>query len=319
MTATHTVERRQDVWTWVARYGPWLLLGLLVVTAAALSPAFLSQTNILNVLRQAAPLAIVAMGLTLVILIGGIDVSVGAVISITTVIGGSVMQDSNARILPTVLICLALGLVIGVAHYLLIVRIGTDPFVTTLGTMLILMGANLIYTGGAPRSNVTAFFRQLTEGSIAGVPVVIYFVALIAIVLILAMRRSTWGRRLYSVGGNAEASRLSGVRSHRIQGSAYIICSMLAVVSGLVLLARIGTGATAAGTGMELDAIAAVLIGGTVFGGGKGGVEGSLAGVLILTVLFNIFNLLAISRFAHLIIKGIVIIIGIALYSRRDR
>ncbi len=319
MTATQAVERRQDIWAWVARFGPWLLLGLLVVTATALSPAFLSQTNILNVLRQAAPLAIVAMGLTLVILIGGIDVSVGAVISITTVIGGSVMRDSNARIVPTVLICLALGLVIGVAHYLLIVRIGTDPFVTTLGTMLILTGANLIYTGGAPRSNVTAFFRQLTEGSIAGVPVVIYFVALVAIILILAMRRSTWGRRLYSVGGNAEASRLSGVRSHRIQGSAYIICSMLAVVSGLVLLARIGTGATAAGTGMELDAIAAVLIGGTVFGGGKGGVEGSLAGVLILTVLFNIFNLLAISRFAHLIIKGIVIIVGIALYSRRDR
>ncbi len=319
MTSTQAVERRQDIWAWVARFGPWLLLGLLVVTATALSPAFLSQTNILNVLRQAAPLAIVAMGLTLVILIGGIDVSVGAVISITTVIGGSVMRDSNARIVPTVLICLALGLVIGVAHYLLIVRIGTDPFVTTLGTMLILTGANLIYTGGAPRSNVTAFFRQLTEGSIAGVPVVIYFVALVAIILILAMRRSTWGRRLYSVGGNAEASRLSGVRSHRIQGSAYIICSMLAVVSGLVLLARIGTGATAAGTGMELDAIAAVLIGGTVFGGGKGGVEGSLAGVLILTVLFNIFNLLAISRFAHLIIKGIVIIVGIALYSRRDR
>jgi ribose transport system permease protein len=315
------VDSPQVRWRDALRYlpvaGPWLLLLVLVIIAASLSGSFLRPNNLLNILRQASPLAVVAMGQTLVILIGGIDVSVGAVVSLTTVIGGSVMANNDAMILPTVLVCLLVGLVVGTIHYLLIVRVGTDPFVTTLGSMLVLEGLNLIYTGGAPRSNVTDLFRKLAQGEILGVPIAIPVVAVIAVVLIVSLRRTTWGRRLYAVGGNAAAARMSGIRVERTKGSAYILCSVLAVVGGLILLARIGTGATAAGQGLELDAIAAVLIGGTVFGGGKGGVSGTIAGVLILTVLFNIFNLLAISTFAQLIIKGIVIIVGIALYSRR--
>lgn len=312
-------RRRRRSWSYYAPIlGPWLILVVLIIVAAALSPAFLDPTNLRNILRQAAPLAIVALGQTLVILIGGIDVSVGSVISLTTVIGGSVMADSNARILPTVLTVVALGVVVGLFHYLLIVRIGTDAFVTTLGTLLALEGLNLIYTGGAPRSNVTDEFRKLAEGTIVGVPVVIPLVALLAAGLGFLLRRTSFGRRFYAVGGNEAAARLSGVRSTRIQGTAYVLCSVLAVLAGLVLLARIGTGATLAGEGLELDSIAAVLIGGTVFGGGKGGVGGTIAGVLILTILFNIFNLLAISRFAHLIIKGVVIVVGIAMYSRRS-
>jgi ribose transport system permease protein len=309
--------RWRDALRYLPVAGPWLLLLVLVVVAASLSGSFLRLNNLLNILRQASPLAVVAMGQTLVILIGGIDVSVGAVVSLTTVIGGSVMANNDAMILPTVLVCLLVGLFVGTFHYLLIVRVGTDPFVTTLGTMLALEGLNLIYTGGAPRSNVTDLFRKLAQGEILGVPIAIPVVGVIAVVLIISLRRTTWGRRLYAVGGNAAAARMSGVRVERTKGSAYILCSVLAVVGGLILLARIGTGATAAGQGLELDAIAAVLIGGTVFGGGKGGVSGTIAGVLILTVLFNIFNLLAISTFAQLIIKGIVIIVGIALYSGR--
>jgi ribose transport system permease protein len=310
--------RRPIAWSrHLATFGPWVLLIVLMIIATSLSSSFARPRNLLNILRQASPLAIVAMGQTLVILIGGIDVSVGAVVSLTTVIGGSVMANSDAMILPTVLICLAVGLVIGTIHSLLIVRLGADPFVTTLGSMLILDGLNLIYTGGAPRSQVTDLFRKLAQGEIGGVPIIIPLVAVLAGVLIVALRRTTWGRRLYSVGGNEAASRLSGVRTARIRGSAYILCSLLSVVAGIVLLARIGTGATAAGTGLELDSIAAVLIGGTVFGGGKGGISGTIAGVLILTVLFNISNLLAIDNFAQLIIKGVVIIVGIALYSRR--
>jgi ribose transport system permease protein len=311
--------RRPPAWLrYLPVFGPYLLLAALMIVAALLSPAFLRPTNLLNILRQAAPLAIVATGQTLVILIGGIDVSVGALVSMTTVIGGSVMASNDAMIAPTVLLVLFVGLVVGTVHYLLIVKVKTDAFVTTLGMMLLLEGANLIYSGGAPRSNVTPLFRTLAQGTINGFPTVIFVVVAIAGAFTFALRRTTWGRRLYSVGGNAAAARLSGVRAERIQGLSYILCSLLAVVSGLVLLARIGTGAVAAGEGLELDSIAAVLIGGTVFGGGKGGVAGTIAGVLILTVLFNIFNLLAISRFAHLIIKGIVIIVGIALYSRRS-
>jgi ribose/xylose/arabinose/galactoside ABC-type transport system permease subunit len=326
MTAASEVEARGGSGGWLgavrrhqSTVGPWLILLLLVVVSAAISPDFLSTTNLLNILRQAAPLMIVALGQTLVILVGGIDVSVGAVIATTTVIGGSLMRDDNALILPTVLVVVGVGVVVGLVHYLFIVRLGTDALVTTLGTMLILTGLNLIYTGGAPRSNVTDLFRKLSDGRLLGVPIIVIVALATAAALAYGLRRSTFGRRVYAVGSNKGAARLAGIRAHRVEGRAYIACSILAVVAGLALLARIGTGDTAAGEGMELDAIAAVLIGGTAFGGGKGSAEGTVAGVLILTVLFNIFNLMGISRFAHLIVKGVVVIVGVALYSTRSR
>jgi ribose/xylose/arabinose/galactoside ABC-type transport system permease subunit len=324
MTAASEAETRPTLWFSAVRthwsvFGPWVILLALVVISALISSGFLTTTNLVNILRQAAPLMIVALGQTLVILVGGIDVSVGALIATTTVIGGSLMRDSDARILPTVLVVIGVGVVVGLVHYLLIVRIRTDALVTTLGTMLILSGLNLIYTGGAPRSNVTVLFRKLSDGRLLGIPIIVIVALFIAGVLAFGLRRSTFGRRLYAVGSNREAARLAGIRTHRVEGRAYVACSVLAVVAGLALLARIGTGDTAAGTGMELDSIAAVLIGGTAFGGGRGRAEGTVAGVLILTVLFNIFNLMGISRFAHLIVKGVVVIIGVALYSTRKR
>jgi ribose transport system permease protein len=308
-----TIRRHQSI------VGPWVILLLLVVVSTVISPDFLSTTNLLNILRQAAPLMIVALGQTLVILVGGIDVSVGALIATTTVIGGSLMRDSDALILPTVLIVMGVGVVVGLIHYVFIVRFRTDALVTTLGTMLILTGLNLIYTGGAPRSNVPDLFRQLSEGRLIGVPIIVIIALTLAAALAYGLHRSTFGRRVYAVGSNRSAARLAGIRAHRVEGLAYVACSVLAVLAGLALLARIGTGDTAAGEGMELDAIAAVLIGGTAFGGGKGRIEGTVAGVLILTVLFNIFNLMGISRFAHLIVKGVVVIVGVALYSTRPR
>ncbi len=300
-------------------YGPWVILLILIVGSAAISPDFMSTTNLLNILRQAAPLMIVALGQTLVILVGGIDVSVGALIATTTVIGGSLMRDSDALIAPITLLVIGVGVIVGLIHYLMIVRVRTDALITTLGTMLILTGLNLIYTGGAPRSNVPDLFRELSDGRLLGIPIIVLVALLIAAALSFALRRTTFGRRIYAVGSNRGAARLAGIRAHRTEGLAYVLCSVLAVIGGLALLARIGTGDTAAGEGMELDSIAAVLIGGTAFGGGKGRVEGTIAGVLILTVLFNVFNLMGVSRFAHLIVKGVVVIVGVALYSSRRR
>jgi len=303
----------------VALAGPYLLLAALIVTAAVLSDAFLSGQNLTNVLRQAAPLLVVSAGQTLVILVGGIDVSVGAVVSITTVIGGSVMASSNSRVIPTLLLVLALGAAVGILHYVLIVKMSTDPFVTTLGTMLGLEGLNLVYSGGAPRSGVTPEFRGLAQNEWLGVPIVVYVSALFIAVLIAALRLTVWGRRVYATGANKRSGRLSGVRVELVQGSAYVLCSLMAVVGGVFLLARIGTGDTNVGDDYALYSIAAVLIGGTVFGGGKGGVGGSVAGVLILTVLFNIFNLLSLTNYARPIVLGVVVIGGIAIYSRLIR
>ena len=185
-----------------ALFGPWAILIGLVVISTLISSDFLSTTNLVNILRQAAPLMIVALGQTLVILVGGIDVSVGAVIATTTVIGGSIMRDSNAMIIPTVLVVIGVGLVVGLVHYLLIVRVGTDALVTTLGTMLILSGLNLIYTGGAPRSNVTDLFRQLSDGRLLGIPIIVIVALVLGAALAFGLRRSTYGRRVYAVGSN---------------------------------------------------------------------------------------------------------------------
>lgn len=301
----------------VAQVGPYLLLMALCVVATVLSGAFLTGDNITNVLRQSSPLLVVAAGQTLVILVGGIDVSVGALVSFTTVIGGSVMASSNAKILPTVALVLAVGVVVGLFHAVLIVRLGTDPFVTTLGTMLCLDGLDLVYSGGSPRSGVTTEFRGLTQNAVLGIPIVVYVVALLTGLLIVALTRSTWGRKVHAAGGNAAAARLSGIRVERAQASTYVLCSVLAVAGGLILLARIGTGDTGVGESYTLNSIAAVLIGGTVFGGGRGGVGGTIAGVMILAVLFNVFNLLGVSNYARPVVLGVVVILGIALYTRR--
>lgn len=301
----------------VAQVGPYLLLMALCVVATVLSGAFLTGDNITNVLRQSSPLLVVAAGQTLVILVGGIDVSVGALVSFTTVIGGSVMASSNAKILPTVGLVLLMGMAVGLFHAVLIVRLGTDPFVTTLGTMLCLDGLDLVYSGGSPRSDVTPEFRGLTQNSLLGIPIVVYVVAIVSALLIVALTSSTWGRRVHAAGGNPAAARLSGIRVERAQASTYVLCSLLAVAGGLILLARIGTGDTGVGESYTLNSIAAVLIGGTVFGGGRGGIGGTIAGVMILAVLFNVFNLLGVSNYARPVVLGVVVILGIALYTRR--
>ena len=239
MTAVGDVETtaaRQGLLATIQRHqatsGPWIILLLLIVVSTLISPDFLSTTNLLNILRQAAPLMIVALGQTLVIRVGGIDVSVGAVIAMTTVIGGSLMRDSNALILPTVLIVLGVGVLIGLIHYLFIVRFRTDALVTTLGTMLILTGLNLIYTGGAPRSNVTDLFRKLSDGRLVGIPIIVIIALVLAAALAFGLRRSTFGRRVYAVGSNRSAARLAGIRAHRVEGLAYVACSVLAVLAG---------------------------------------------------------------------------------------
>jgi ribose transport system permease protein len=184
--------------------------------------------------------------------------------------------------------------------------------------MLIQRGATLVYTQGAPRSSLTPQFREISEGSFAGLPLSLYAFALLFIVVWFALRRTAWGRRVYAVGANLRAARLSGQPTMRVEVSVYVQCSLLAAVAGLFLVARLGSGDINAGSGFELSAIAATLIGGTSFGGGRGGVAGTLAGVLLITILINQVSLLALPNFVQLIVRGVVVVLGVALYSRRS-
>ncbi len=297
--------------------GAYLALLLLLVVSTIASSDFLTADNLRNVLRQAAPLGIVALGQTVVILVGGIDVSVGAVISLTTVVAANVMNSDPSMVLPTVLVVLALSSAIGAINGFLVGYLRADAFVTTLAMMLIITGGVLVYTQGAPSSNLTHGFRQLSEGSTLGLPNGVYLVAAVLVVLWFALGHTVWGRRVYAVGANPRVALLTGQPSSRTVLRCYVLCSLLAGVAGLLLVARLGSGDVNAGDGWELDAIAAVLIGGTAFGGGRGGVAGTIAGVLVLTVLFNLVGLLALPDWVQLIVRGVVVVVGVALYSRR--
>lgn len=297
--------------------GAYAVLVLLAGVCAVASSDFLTGDNLSNVLRQSAPLAIVAIGQTVVILAGGLDVSVGAVITLATVVGARVMNSDPAMVGPTIVLVLALCAAIGAVNGFLIGYLRADPFVTTLATMLILGGAVLVYTQGAPANNLTHGFRQLSEGDTAGLPNGVFVVAAVLVVMWFALHRTVWGRRVYAVGANDRVARLTGQPAARTQMLCYLACSLLAGVAGLLLLARIGTGDVHAGDGWELDAIAAVLIGGTVFGGGRGGLAGTIAGVLVLTVLFNLFGLLALPSWVQLVARGVVVVAGVAVYARR--
>jgi ribose transport system permease protein len=295
----------------------WLALFTLAVIASIATSDFLDSGNLLNIGRQAAPLAVVALGQTIVILCGGIDVSVGAVMSLTTVVVSREMAGDPGMVVPAVLIVLALGAAIGLANGILISRVGTDPFVTTLAAMLIIGGAALVYTQGSPTNGLTSGFRQISEGEVAGIPASIFFAAGAFALCWFLLRRTVWGRSIYAIGGNVRAAYLSGRRTALVQATAYMACSLLAVVAGLLLAARIGTGSVTAGAGYELESIAAALIGGTAFGGGRGRISGTIAGVLILVVLFNVLNLLGLPSQLQQIVRGVVIVLGVAVYSRR--
>ncbi|MBS1677890.1 MAG: ABC transporter permease [Actinobacteria bacterium] len=295
----------------------WLVLFTLAVVASILSSDFLDKQNLLNIGRQAAPLAVVSLGQTIVILGGGIDVSVGAVMSLTTVVVSTEMNGDPAMVIPAVLLVLALGAAIGLVNGFLISRVGTDPFVTTLAAMLIISGAALVYTQGSPTNGLTPGFRQISEGEVLGIPASVFFAAGAFAFCWFILRRTVWGRTVYALGGNMRATFLSGRRTALVQAGAYVASSLFAVLAGLLLAARIGTGAVSAGTGFELESIAAALIGGTAFGGGRGRISGTIAGVLILIVLFNLVNLLGLPSQLQQIVRGAVIVLGVALYSRR--
>ena len=298
-------------------YGVWFALAVLVLISTLVSPEFLHTTNLLNILRQSVPLAIVAMGEALVILVGGFDVSVGNLVTLTAVITARVMAGNNARILPTVLLVLGIGAVVGLTNGLLVAKLRTDSFVTTLAMMLVLQGAALVYTQGSPANDLTHGFRQISVGDIGGIPIsVLCFPGIFAVVWFV-LNRTVPGRRLYAVGTNRRVTHLSGQPLTRTIVSAYVACSVLTVVGGLFLVAWIGTTDMSAGSGWALQAIAAALIGGAAIGGGRGGVGGPVGGVLVLTTILNLVDLLALPNYAKLLVEGGAIITGVALYSQR--
>jgi ribose/xylose/arabinose/galactoside ABC-type transport system permease subunit len=303
----------------LSRYGIYLAVLLVLIATAIVQPAFFALGNIQNVLKQAATLGIVAVGQTFVILGCGIDLSVGGVMGLATIIVADLSQGGNGALPIFIGLCLLMGGLVGLANGLLITKRNVPPFVATLGMFITIEGARQAYTKGVPSGAIPPFLRVLGGQSSAGIPNSVILLVLIVVAASVLLYRTSFGRSLYATGGNREVARLSGIRVDRIIIGTYIISATLAAVAGLVLGGYIGYVDRYLGRGFDLDSVAAVVVGGTIFAGGKGGLGGTLAGMLLITILYNLVLMLNLSVQYQLAVKGVVIIAAVALYSFRSK
>jgi ribose transport system permease protein len=300
----------------VSHYGRQLgtLSGLLALALVlwALTPHFLTISNLLNIAEQATIIAIIAVGMTFVIITGGIDLSVGSVLAFAGVVMASVLHSGLP--LPLALIVgLAAGLLCGVINGLLITVGRLPPFIATLGMMSVARGAALMFTEGRPISGFSESFRSLATGEVLRIPAPVIIMIGVYVIAHFVLRRTKLGRYTYAIGGNEEAALLSGINVKLYKTMVYGIAGLLSGLAAILLTARLNSAQPIAGMSYELDAIAATVIGGTSLLGGEGTVVGTLIGALIMAVLRNGLNLLGVSSFIQQIVIGTVIIVAVLI------
>lgn len=300
------------------RFGLLIVILIGIAVMSRISPVFFTWINFTNVLYVASLVAVVAVGQMFVLLVGGIDLSVGALVAVSSVFVVGLVQQNHFPIWLAVLVSLGWGTVFGFINGFVTTKFKISALVVTLGTMSMARGIAYIYTGGSNLAPIPADLAAVGNASIGGFPVVIVFALAIAVVAHIVLSRTRFGRSVYAVGGNAVAAKFSGIRSDRITILAFMVSGFLAAVGGLMITVRLGAGSASSGTGLELTVIAAVVIGGTSLFGGEGRVAGTLLGVLLLGLVQNSINLLAVPPNFDLVVSGVVIILaaGVDVYRR---
>jgi len=295
------------------RFGLVLSFILLCVALSLLSDRFLTLNNVVNVLRQSTINGIIAVGMTLVILTAGIDLSVGAVLALCTVVTADLLQK-GAPVPLAVVAGLSLGTGLGVVSGLIITKARVPPFVVTLGMMTVARGLALTYTQGRPITGLPAGFRFMGTGSLGPIPMPIVLAGFAFLLGYVLLTRTRVGEYILALGNNPVAARYAGIATDRYTTFVYAVAGLLAALAGMILVARLDSAQPTAGLGYEFDAIAAVVVGGTSFAGGEGGLGGTLLGVLVIAVLNNGLNLLNVSSFYQPVVTGVVIALALLLY-----
>ena len=295
------------------RFGLVLSFILLCVALSLLSDRFLTLNNVVNVLRQSTINGIIAVGMTLVILTAGIDLSVGAVLALCTVVTADLLQK-GAPVPLAVVAGLSLGTGLGVVSGLIITKARVPPFVVTLGMMTVARGLALTYTQGRPITGLPAGFRFMGTGSLGPIPMPIVLAGFTFLLGYVLLTRTRVGEYILALGNNPVAARYAGIATDRYTTFVYAVAGLLAALAGMILVARLDSAQPTAGLGYEFDAIAAVVVGGTSFAGGEGGLGGTLLGVLVIAVLNNGLNLLNVSSFYQPVVTGVVIALALLLY-----
>lgn len=300
---------------------PLIVLLLIIVIAAFISPVFLSGANIQNLVVQVSMTMVVSMGMLIVILTGGIDLSVGSIVAIAGVFVAGFM-----RTMPVgwaIILSLLISTGVGTVNGIIVSKVKIAPFIVTLGMMSFARGVAYWYTQSTPiiwtPFEGADFMYALGSETIVGVPFLAIVWILVAFVTFLLLRYTVAGRIIYSIGGNTEAVRLSGIDVTKWQAVPYILSGLSCGIGGILLTARLGVGAPTSGSGLELDAIAAVVIGGTSFTGGVGTVSGAVIGVFILGIINNILDLLNVPAYPQMMLKGVIVVAAVILASVRDK
>jgi ribose transport system permease protein len=296
----------------VRRYGMLMILLLIIGGISLLSRAFLTLSNFLVITRQVSINGLVAAGMTLVILLGGIDLSVGGVIALAGTSLAMVLAATHSVPLA-VLVGVALGAAVGLANGLFVSYLRLPAFIVTLATLALTRGATLVLTEGRPVLVDSPAFEALGGGYVGPLPVPVLIMAAVYLVFALVLGNTRFGREVYAIGGNEAACRMSGIAVDRRKVTIFALCGALAGLTSVVLTSRLVSAQPTAGTGYELDAIAAVILGGTSMAGGIGGVGGTIIGAFIIGVLANGLNLLNVSPFYQDVAKGLVILVAIVL------
>ncbi len=298
-------------------FGVAVILATMCAVMAVLTNKFLTETNIVSVVRQFSFISIMAIGQCMVIITGGIDLSVGSVFAFSSVISAMSLA-AGAPLAASLLVGAACGMAFGLVNGILITRVKLPPFISTLGIMSVARGLSYAVTSGFPVNIKSADYAFLGQGQIAGVPVPVLLLVALAAIASAFLGRTVLGRRIYALGGNEEAARVSGVDIDRVKVIVYVLCGALAAIAGIATASRLGVAQSTAGMGYELDSIAAVIIGGASVKGGTGTISGTIIGASIMGVLRNALVLLSVSAYWQQAIIGFVIILAVSMDQLRN-
>ncbi|MFM7172404.1 MAG: ABC transporter permease [Caldilinea sp.] len=310
------------------KYGIVLILLAMLVAFSLLSEGFFTARNIFNIIRQISFMGLIAIGVTMVILTGGIDLGSGSVLALAAVLATSLAQLPESATLKyaglsvpigvPVLVALLIGALTGWVNGALISRFRIPPFIATLGMMTVARGFALIYSN-KPLSQLTPEYNFIGQGAIAGVPFPVIVLLVVAVLTHIMLNNTPFGRYIYALGGNEQAARISGVNIDRVKIGVYTLAGLLSGLAGLVVSSRVGSGQPGQGVGIELDAIAAAVIGGTSLSGGIGTIWGTIVGALIIGVLDNGLILLNVDQYWITIVKGTIIVVAVIIDQRKNR
>ena len=297
---------------------PFIGLILLIIVVSILNPSFLDLSNLLNLLRQISINGLIAFGMTFIILTGGIDLSVGSILALSSAFI-ALMITSGVDPIIALIIGVLIGFVLGAVKGVLVSKGNMAPFIATLATMTIFRGLTLVITDGNPITNLgdSYLFQLFGKGYFIGIPVPAVTMIIVFVILLIILQKTTFGRHTYAIGGNEVAAKISGIKVNKIKFLIYGISGLMSALAGGILTSRLNSAQPTAGTSYELDAIAAVVLGGTSLTGGKGRIVGTLIGVLIIGVLNNGLNLLGVSSFYQQVVKGVVILIAVLIDRKK--